>query len=156
MISFSGGDVKVVLLQSALDSIVHEVGKQRYLETGGILIGKYSEDLRAAYIEEATGPGIHSLHFPFRFKRGSKDLQKLLDKAACKGLFYLGEWHSHPGRSCLPSTQDYCQMRSISEQKSYMCPEPILLIVGSSDPLNCVSVSVIFSKSVIALKREDF
>lgn len=102
-------------------------------ETGGILIGKYSEDLKRAQVTIITGAPEDSKSGRTWFHRGTNGLQQLLDELwERQGLFYLGEWHYHPGGTPTPSIQDIVEMNKISKNKAYTCPEPILIIVGST------------------------
>jgi len=104
------------------------------LETGGLLIGRYSLDHRTATVESATGPGDDARAGRTWLQRGVQGLQQLLD-ALWNGRsgYYLGEWHFHPAAPPVPSARDLNQMRSIAASEQYQCPEPVLLIVGG-DP----------------------
>jgi integrative and conjugative element protein (TIGR02256 family) len=102
-------------------------------ETGGILVGRYTEGHRTAVLERATGPSTDGRAGATWFVRGVRGLQELLDTLwRGGGGYYLGEWHSHPGASPDPSGQDVAQMRTIAGSQRYQCPEPILLILGGS------------------------
>jgi integrative and conjugative element protein (TIGR02256 family) len=102
-------------------------------ETGGILIGKYSNDQNTAIITQVTGPPKDSKFGNTWFTRGVYGLQRLLDKTwEEKQCFYLGEWHFHPKNSPKPSNLDVKQMENITQNKDYNCPEPLLLIVNGN------------------------
>lgn len=102
-------------------------------ETGGILIGHYSEDLRTAIVTRATGPSTDARSGATWFVRGIRGLQELLDKLWGHGQeYYLGEWHSHPDAAPHPSGRDVSQMREIANSDKYRCPEPILIILGGT------------------------
>jgi len=104
------------------------------LETGGVLIGRYTADRRMAEIELATGPGTDSRAGRSWLIRGVEGLQRLLDQWWSGGRgYYLGEWHFHPHAAPTPSGRDTRQMRSIAASPEYHCPEPVLLIIGG-DP----------------------
>lgn len=106
------------------------------LETGGILIGRYSEDGTKANIQSISGPPKDSKHGRYSFYRGVKDLtSKLSDLWTSTGEFYLGEWHFHPNSRPVPSPTDIKQMKKIAKDSKYHCPEPILFIIGG-DPNN--------------------
>jgi integrative and conjugative element protein (TIGR02256 family) len=98
-------------------------------ETGGILIGFVDESGRAV-IREATGRPSGSLFTWRTFFRSKGDLAKLLRSRWDQGLYYLGEWHSHPGAAPDPSYQDNATMKAIALDDGYGCKEPILIIVG--------------------------
>ena len=100
-------------------------------ETGGILIGHYTQSLDCAQVTEVTGPPRDSQLGPIWFVRGVHGLQRRLrDFWRQQNDFYLGEWHFHPGNMPNPSDQDERQLALIALSTTYHCPEPLLLIVG--------------------------
>lgn len=113
-------------------------------ETGGILIGRYEDGQRTAVILEVTGPPAGSSWGRTWFRRGAGDINALLERRWREGVYYLGEWHTHPNGAPDPSPDDLRAMLSISVQPSYACPEPILLILGGRSTawhLNAVIVA---------------
>jgi integrative and conjugative element protein (TIGR02256 family) len=104
--------------------------KTKINETGGILIGYYSEDFKTAHITMVTGPPKDSKSGPTWFHRGTKGLKKLLLKKWEYQEFYIGEWHFHPDGPVEPSPQDIKQMIEISVSRRYNCPEPLMIIVA--------------------------
>jgi hypothetical protein len=117
----------------------------RESETGGILIGRYSDDQAIAIVEQVSGPPPDSQHCFATFFRGIRGLQDLLNKlwAKPKKQYYLGEWHYHPLPILTPSSDDITQMSSIAASDKYACPEPILVIVAGPQPSEYnLSVSV--------------
>lgn len=103
-------------------------------ETGGLLIGRYSEQRDLANVSAVTGPTRDSAGGRAWFQRGVAGLQDLLlHRWSRVNEYYLGEWHSHPWASPAPSGTDGMQMSGIARSPAYRCPEPVLLIVGG-DP----------------------
>lgn len=103
-------------------------------ETGGLLIGTYSESHNCAVVTLVCGPAPDSRAGPTWFHRGTRGVQRLLDRYwQRRAGFYLGEWHFHPFAAPIPSGTDYRSIRRIAHSELYNCPEPILLIVGG-DP----------------------
>lgn len=110
-------------------------GRARDFETGGILVGTYSEDRRTAQVTEALPAPSDSKAGPTWFLRGVKGLSaKLRRRWRSGGGYYLGEWHYHPAGTPTPSRRDTMQMRFISKSGKYQCPEPVLVIVGGTSP----------------------
>ena len=101
-------------------------------ETGGVLIGAYTESHRTAVVSLVTGPPPDSRAGRSWFRRGVSGLYELLRRQwnLPTRAFYLGEWHYHPARVIEPSTSDLAQMATITSSITYHCPEPLLLIVG--------------------------
>jgi len=103
-------------------------------ETGGILIGYYTDKFNLAVITKVLSAPSDSRSGPTWFYRGTSGIKKNLDTLwKRKKQFYIGEWHYHPNSSSNLSYQDIKQMKSIANSHSYNCPEPILLIVGGND-----------------------
>jgi integrative and conjugative element protein (TIGR02256 family) len=123
-------------IKDRMVSTIYKMCKDSYPnETGGILIGKYSTDLKRAQLTIVTGPPADSKSGKTWFHRGTNGLQQLLDEVWERdGAFYLGEWHYHPRGYPNPSIHDIVEMKRISKYKAYNCPEPILIIAGSTSP----------------------
>ncbi|WP_214721220.1 Mov34/MPN/PAD-1 family protein [Exiguobacterium sp. s192] len=102
-------------------------------ESGGILIGNYTKDCNLAVICQALPQPPDSRSGTTWFFRGIEDVKNKLDLLwEEKRQFYIGEWHYHPNNSSELSHQDIKQMISISNEESYKCPEPILMIIGGN------------------------
>lgn len=103
-------------------------------ETGGILIGRYSDAHDCAVATEAMPPPKDSRRARTRFARGVFGLQERLNLTWKKfRSYYLGEWHFHPDASPAYSSDDEDQMMKIAADQAYHCPEPVLLILGGSE-----------------------
>lgn len=125
-------------------------------ETGGILIGYYSEDQHTAIVTKITGPPRDSKHGLTWFERGTEGLQNILDNAWEKEqVYYLGEWHYHPKDFPQPSFIDINQMKRISRNPKYHCPEPILFIVNGDTNKTLYSYIFPSNKSYISLDYEE-
>lgn len=120
----------VMLNYECYEQMLHYSNKTKPYETGGILIGNYSQDLTTASILKITPPPKNSIQKKHSFHRGSTELQLILDTAWDKGYYYLGEWHYHPNSLATPSQTDIKQMIEFSKNKNLKCPEPILVIIG--------------------------
>ena len=121
---------------SLLEDCFIECDKSSNYETGGILIGNYSDDMRTAVIRNISKAPSDSKRGRANFKRGVKGLIDVLNKAwAESGNYYLGEWHYHPNNSSKPSRTDVQQMNELSRNRRLKCPEPILLIIGGNNRL---------------------
>ncbi len=127
-------------------------------ETGGILIGYYTEGCNLAVITKILRAPPDSKSGPTWFFRGIHGVKRKLDALwKEKKQFYIGEWHYHPNSSSDLSYQDIKQMTSISNSRSYNCPEPILLIVGGNS-LAWENSVYVFPKGrdFVYLKNETF
>jgi len=131
-ILFSSDDNKffVEINQLILENIKIECVKTGNKETGGILIGYYSELNTKATISMITGPPNDSIHSESTFERGINGLNNIIDNQWNSNRYYLGEWHFHPNSSSKPSYTDDLQMKKFANDDLLQCPEPILLIIG--------------------------
>lgn len=119
--------------QRNVERLVRYLQKAGDRETGGILIGNYSDDLDQAVITKVTGPPRDSRAGRTFFVRGTRGLQQILDRLWRDGSgYYLGEWHFHPTGDGAASGKDFEQMEKLSWSTAFYCPEPILLIVAGS------------------------
>lgn len=103
------------------------------LETGGILVGYYTRKRDCAVVTAASAAPSDSQSGRCSFYRGVEDLQGWLTTLwrRARRRYYLGEWHYHPSGRPYPSGVDTAQFRANAEDKSYNCPEPIMVIVGA-------------------------
>lgn len=145
--------IAVTIQDAAWDLIVERCAAAGRTETGGVLIGRYTEWLDRVVVLEATGPPSDSRFWPSAFWRGLRGLRRLLAKRWKSGLHYVGEWHFHPFVSAQPSRMDVAQMRAFAEDNHYQCPRPILVVIGgdpAGDPE--VAVAVIDGDALLRLE----
>lgn len=128
------GTFAVELRASVLGALNRYCRDAGSLETGGILIGRYSNDLAVAIVREATPPPTDSKRGCSWFVRGVSGLREMLGNRwqSRERTFYIGEWHFHPVNYIEPSGDDFAQMLEISKTREYTCKEPLLLILGGS------------------------
>jgi integrative and conjugative element protein (TIGR02256 family) len=127
------GEYLLEITPNAWQSLEAECSKAYEMETGGILIGYYSDDRLTAVITEATSPPKDSTFGNYWFVRGVAGLKTLLTrrwKNVVHRTYYLGEWHYHPADHVTPSDDDFRQMVVIGKSANYQCREPIMLIIG--------------------------
>ena len=122
-------------------------------ETGGILVGCYSEDLNWATITNAYGPSRQSTRYRSSFVRFGFDYLPTLNRLWNKGRYYIGEWHFHPFSSAAPSSIDVNTMVNLSSDKKLHCPEPVLIVVGGANGTWDISVSVFSCGARIVLHK---
>jgi integrative and conjugative element protein (TIGR02256 family) len=128
------GEFKIQIETSVLQSLEHFCMQSDRRETGGILVGRYSDDLAVAIVREATPPPSDSRFGRSWFVRGIRGLREILAKkwSASERTYYIGEWHFHPASRVEPSADDFQQMVEIGHAMKYDCREPLLIILGSS------------------------
>lgn len=135
-LTFRSGDGRFGLTMSAsqVRTLLHHCTAGLPNETGGILAGHYTARREMAHVRAVLPAPVDSLIGRTTFERGTTGTRAWLDRLwRERGLYYLGEWHSHPYASADPSPRDRQTMRNRSLVQAYACPEPLLLIVGG-DP----------------------
>lgn len=146
----SDTNLQIELSNEQLDLLHKLCEESNPYETGGIIIGKYSDDGLTAHISEISNSPVDSVKKKALFKRGIKGLQKRLDTLWKDGYYYLGEWHYHPNSLPNPSGSDIKQMISLSQNNKLNCPEPILVIIGGNKENWLQTVIVIAKETIIS------
>lgn len=97
---------RVELSHQALLTIEAEVARGgRGLETGGILLGHETDGVPR--VTFAGDPGPKAVREPLRFSRDLDHAERLAERAWQElQAVWLGEWHTHPGGSPVPSDID--------------------------------------------------
>lgn len=152
ILSFQSEDMSFGLQipKSELNSI-YKMCSASSNETGGILIGYYSENLSWAIVTKATAAPAGSIRHAFAFVREGKSLTRLLDKYWKQKQYYLGEWHYHPNASAEPSSTDRNTMCKLANTTSLHCPEPILFVIGGNCSRWNIHCSVFAAEKEICL-----
>ncbi|MEG9302886.1 MULTISPECIES: Mov34/MPN/PAD-1 family protein [Psychrobacter] len=129
-------NLKLVVEDSLLESIYQSSCVHYPKEYGGFLIGKYSNDFKTLYIEQSITAEIFKSS-RVEFTRESNYLKSEFEKLFInKGLYYVGEWHTHPDGEAWYSSTDLSAMISIAREKNVKIDNPILLILSiTSDSL---------------------
>jgi [CysO sulfur-carrier protein]-S-L-cysteine hydrolase len=116
-----------------LNSIV-EKGKSHYPnEFGGFLVGYYADDNKHLRITDTILPKSFKAS-KYTFERSATGIQKKLGSyfKETPKKFYVGEWHTHPDNSPIPSSTDISAINAIISNKNPCLANPLLLIIGYS------------------------
>ncbi|MFK3822192.1 Mov34/MPN/PAD-1 family protein [Pseudomonas yamanorum] len=146
----------VTLEAAALSKMVSDCTRAGAHETGGILIGKYSDAGSIALVSEVTSRPKDSISSSVTFQRGIIGLRELLIARWDEGFHYVGEWHYHPGGSPEPSGPDIQAMRSIAANTKYSCREPILIILGGRPPRDVKLSVTVFPANMPSVRLNSF
>jgi len=117
---------------SALAEMFEEAANSFPLETGGVLMGSW-DDHRTIVVTDVIGPGPNAIHGPHVFDPDQRwQEQRVADvwRLRAGKVAYLGDWHTHPGRSVKPSRLDLEAAATIGGSPEACAPRPILMIVG--------------------------
>lgn len=102
-------------------------------ESGGVLLGYWSEDPRGPVVTHAVGPGPNAKHFRNRFVPDyafhESEIARLYRHSGGT-LQYLGDWHSHPGNAGLMSPSDRKTLYRIARSREARAACPLMLIMA--------------------------
>lgn len=102
-------------------------------EYGGFLLGCYSDDFTKLYIKDFLWVDKYT-NSPVEFRRELNmqihDFEKIFQET---GLYYIGEWHSHPNASAWYSLTDLQAMNDIATCNTVQLNNPVLLILSISN-----------------------
>ena len=102
------------------------------LETGGLVLGRYTAGRTVLTATELLPPPPDSLHGRTDFERGVVGLREAIRAAreTDPTVYVAGEWHTHPGGAPTPSGTDHRHMRGFAWRGLFGCRTPVLLIAG--------------------------
>lgn len=123
---------KLVLRKHALKTILDECLKSGRNETGGVLVGYYSDELDQAIVTQVSTKPHDSKSSGFTFVRGIEGLLNFFKNIWPYRRYYLGEWHFHPFAEPNPSGSDFEAIKEIKANPNYDCKIPLLLILGGN------------------------
>lgn len=130
------GDWTVVADEWLLEHLAEMRHDRLPSETGGILVGFHDMQRHRIYIAEALAAPPDSTERPVYFDRGCVGLRAHLaeiQRVTNGALSYVGEWHSHPGTSTRPSTQDGQVLEFLSTHMAMDGHPGLMVIVGQDD-----------------------
>ena len=121
-----------LIINEHLIEVIHQAGLKHYpKEFGGLLIGRYSDDMKTCFVEETILPVKYKSSKSY-FERGKEGVLEKLEvyyKQTPK-LMYLGEWHTHPDSTVEPSETDKNTMKEIAAHDDVLINSPVMLILG--------------------------
>jgi hypothetical protein len=105
--------IAVELEPQAMKAMLRVCSRAGGLETGGVLIGRYSRFGDRVVVARVTGAPQDSQRFRFDFIRSTAGLTRRLELAWREGLSYVGERHVHPHGPPRPSGTAVNQISSL-------------------------------------------
>jgi len=111
-------------------------------EAGGILMGRRILDSGDVVVDMVTEPFPTDQRGRFKFVRFPEGHQQALDQEWSESggaVSYLGEWHTHPAPTSVPSAKDCRNWRQLEHSSLQRL---IFLILGTDCALGCWSDGV--------------
>lgn len=102
--------------------------QQHSLEAGGQLFGYISNS--GVNVTLAAGPYYGDHRGPFSYRSNPKRAQRIIARNWRRGLFYVGEWHTHRDDTPTASGTDVDTMRTLVQRSQLNVSALLLLIVG--------------------------
>lgn len=126
-------------------SVLEHVEKSRQLnsfstEAGGQLFGVVNEhEIRVTI---ASGPYKRDQRGRYHYRSNQTSAQEMIETFAEKGLYYLGEWHTHAEDFPTASASDIDAMNKLLNNSKLNVNGLLMLIVGRSNLLSGYSVTL--------------
>lgn len=125
-------NISLIIKRKLLQKTFEQVYSHYPNEFGGIFLGKINSLSSTAEITDILVPTKYD-NSKSGFKRYSESLNKKIAQKyneSNKSIHYLGEWHSHPLNSPIPSNKDYSAMVNLSSTTTIALKTPVLLIIS--------------------------
>jgi integrative and conjugative element protein (TIGR02256 family) len=121
------------LPESSVEAMVNEARRTAPLESGGVLLGWHDGNGVELTVARVLGPGPQAMHKRTRFSPDDNWQREQIAIAyheSGRTVSYLGDWHSHPGGTDIPSRRDERTARRIARSRSARARHPVMLILS--------------------------
>lgn len=124
--------ITVWLSSQALSSLTDEADRRYPLETGGVLVGYWS-DANAAVVTDFVGPGPASVHRRYSYEHDhvweADEIASHYNRSD-RSHVYIGDWHTHPNAtSGNLSGTDRRSIRRVIEFREARAAHPLMLVL---------------------------
>ncbi len=127
--------VKKIRILASVKAMMGELARRaKGNEVCGIFVGYFKDD-GTVEVVAASDVGPNAKGTPDGCWRDVEYVQKWIDGKLAQdaNLRYVGEWHSHPSSDTRPSHTDVESLMGIAASENYLCPTPIMMVLGLSD-----------------------
>lgn len=148
--------LKVEIDVALLDSMYSLSMRHFPKEFGGVLIGRYTEDMKTCIIEDII-PAKEYKSSKYYFERGRRGLSMKLKAYYNRTprLLYVGEWHTHPDMLAEPSETDKQAMRELEAHDNVNITSPLLLIMSNTKKGYTYNCFVQHNKTIYTYGKQD-
>ena len=102
-------------------------------ETGGVLLGYWSEEEDEPVVTSLIGPGANAVHERYSFVPDHdyhvREIARQY-KSSQRRITYLGDWHTHPGGSGNLSELDLRTLRRVAKEPKARASRPIMIVLA--------------------------
>lgn len=127
----------------------HQQRRPRDREAGGQLFGRLAGN--AVTVVRATGPRPTDIRTRYSYQPDRKAEQAEIDDAHRRGLFFLGDWHTHPESVPNPSPQDLHSIAETFKKSTHHLNGFLLVIAGTQRLPSGLYVAVHNDKEAVLL-----
>lgn len=129
--------VKAWLSEQAVRDMLIEAGRVFPLETGGLMMGYWSEAKDEVVICRVIGPGPRAVHSEHAFVPDAdyheSEAERVYEESG-RVHSYLGDWHTHPRGGVYLSPKDEGTLLRIARSSEARAPVPLMAVLGDGDP----------------------
>lgn len=143
VISFAIGNSgqQLILHDRVLDHFKrHRQLTARSTEAGGQLFARFEGC--QIHVVEATGPNRVDKCHRFSFLPNRRKEQRDIDEFHRDGLHFIGDWHTHPQDTPMPSPMDIESITDCFRRSQHNLQSFVLIVIGRRDPPEGLSVSL--------------
>jgi integrative and conjugative element protein (TIGR02256 family) len=105
-------------------------------------------------VKLATGPRPTDIRTRYSYQPDRRSEQLEIDSAHTKGLFFLGDWHTHPETLPSPSAQDVHSIRDAFRKSTHHLNGFLLVIAGTEIFPSGLYVAIHNDEEVVRLLPE--
>jgi integrative and conjugative element protein (TIGR02256 family) len=127
----------------------HQQRRPKDREAGGQLFGRLAEN--TVTVVRATGPRPTDIRTRYSYQPDRKAEQAEIDDAHRRGLFFLGDWHTHPESVPNPSPQDLHSITESFKKSTHHLNGFLLVIAGTQRLPSGLYVAVHNDKEAVRL-----
>ena len=127
----------------------HQQLKDRSKEAGGQLFAQF--DGPCIRIERATGPRRTDRRGRLFFVPNRWAERREIKRLFKKGLYYIGDWHTHPELQPTPSQVDLCSVQEMFHKSRHGLAGFVMVIVGKDRFPDGLFVGVFTDKGLVKL-----
>lgn len=143
MVSFKVGSSGQILgfADEVLDHFCrHRQQTLKVREAGGQLFAHFDENI--VRIQKATGPRPADYRSRNSFVPNRSAERREIRRLFRIGLYYVGDWHTHPERNPSPSQTDLTSFRDMFLKSKHELAGFVMVIVGTAPVPNCLFVAL--------------
>lgn len=128
--------------RAALDAMTREADRVSPSETGGVLMGYWTQSPTGdvggeGAVAAVIGPGPRAVHRKWAFVPDHEYQEAEIERIyeACgRRWTYLGDWHTHPDGPALLSNRDRTTLRRIATAEDARAPHPVMVLLAGGRP----------------------